>query len=183
MRGRGLKNAMQLNTMTIMTSTYLRQMGLSLVELLITLAVAILLLGTALPDIKHYFERARLRGATEAVRSHLALARSEAIKQSRAIVVRYEMGSGVGWSLVSQTQDSAEALGTLQGSEFPGISAQANRPATRFDGRIGAAFGSNVTIRLQSPAGLETRVIVANTGRIRTCSPAGAGNVGGFVAC
>lgn len=65
--------------------------GFSLIELMITLAVAGIIAAIAIPSFRDMMVNARTRGAAESVMAGLRLARSEAIK--RNTVVRFQLVS------------------------------------------------------------------------------------------
>lgn len=66
--------------------------GFSLIELMVTVAVAGILATVAAPAMTDFIDRRRITGAADAVREQLQLARSEAIKQS--IDVRVNAATG-----------------------------------------------------------------------------------------
>lgn len=172
-------------------------------ELLVTLAVLAIVISSAQPMLTDMLESRRVAGAAEAVRSHLQLARSEAIKQTTAMTVTHAASGTTDWRFGIRPHQSCDpaladptavdacaipvgtewALAVISSANFPKISAHASRSATRFDPIRGMAMGSNVTLTLSSPGGKEARVIVSNTGRIRTCSPVGGAHVPGFAQC
>lgn len=177
--------------------------GLSLIELMVTLLVAVILLGSAQPLFAELIDTRRLSGATDLIRSQLQFARSEAIKQMRPMVATYLMSNSTDWRIgireesvcdTSITDPDApdacsipgpdgRSLTILDGRDFRGISASANRPATEFNPIHGSAMGTNVTLTLTTPGGKEARVIIGNIGRIRTCSPAGNQRIVDFPPC
>lgn len=61
--------------------------GFTLVELLTTLSVASILMATAAPSFQSFLERSRMSTATNTFISHLHLARSEAIKRKRRVIL------------------------------------------------------------------------------------------------
>ncbi|CAI09031.1 GspH/FimT family pseudopilin [Aromatoleum aromaticum] len=182
----------------------LKMHGLSLVELIVTIAVAAILYSIAPPLLASFLEASRISGAADLLVTQLHYARTEAIQQSAPMFVTYSMKDTVNWrmgihdhsqcdtSLSDPAQPDActipssggRALTVLDGAQFRGIAASANRNATRFDPISGTTLGTNVTISLQSPGGKEIKVIVSNVGRIRTCSPKTAvGKVAGHPPC
>lgn len=64
-----------------------RQRGLTLVELMVTLAVAIILLAVALPMYRSITANNRVAGQTNALVSALQLARSEAVTRLASVAV------------------------------------------------------------------------------------------------
>lgn len=180
-----------------------RHLGFSLVETLTAVSVAAMLAMIAVPNFAAFLEARRASGATENIRAFLQFARSESIRQMRPMVVTYAMDGGTSWQLgmregdecdpgetdlgapasCSIPQSGGRSRSILDGANFPGISARANRASTHFDPVHGTAGGSNVTITITTASGAEARTIVSNVGRIRTCSPAGAARLGDFPAC
>lgn len=64
-----------------------RSRGLTLIELLVTLAVLVVLLTVAVPGMRNLVKNNRLVAATNALVTSLAYARSEAIKRGRPVTV------------------------------------------------------------------------------------------------
>ena len=65
----------------------IKEFGLTLVELLITLLVSALLVSIAVPSFTHLVKRSKANGETSKILSVLALARSESIKRSRVVTL------------------------------------------------------------------------------------------------
>lgn len=61
--------------------------GLTLIEMLVTLAIAVILMGVAIPAYSRLHATWQRDSATRLLLTHLQLARSEAIKRSRRVVV------------------------------------------------------------------------------------------------
>jgi type IV fimbrial biogenesis protein FimT len=177
--------------------------GATLIEIMSVAAIATTLIALALPALSATIESRRIAGAAEQARVFLQLARSEAITRMTPIVVTYAMHGSTIW-YIGANEDSpcdpsttdanapnacslssmtGSALLVLQGTQYPNISAIADRPATTFDPVLGGAAGSNATITFSGSAGKEARVIISNIGRIRTCSPAGAAHINNFSIC
>ncbi|MBC5781659.1 GspH/FimT family pseudopilin [Ramlibacter sp. USB13] len=77
-----------------------RQQGFTLVEFIITLVVAAVLLGLAVPGFQKIVSAQRLRAASYNLVSDLVLARSEAVKRRAAVqIVPSASGWGGGWSV------------------------------------------------------------------------------------
>lgn len=177
--------------------------GLSLIELMITVAVLSIALGTAQAHFTNIIEARRVSGAADALQTALNFARSESIKQMMPMVVTYSMNATTTWSAgirdntacAPNLQDPTHAnacsipngadrvLKVFGHDQFPGITARSNRPFTRFEPMRATATGTNATVSFSSSMGKEVRVIVGNIGRVRTCSPSGTAKVSGYAPC
>lgn len=72
------------------------QLGFTLVELMVTLAVVAILLVAAAPSFGDFFDRYRLRGAVDDVVSTVAHSRAGAVKLDREVRLTFQ-GSGTAW--------------------------------------------------------------------------------------
>lgn len=173
-----------------------RQCGLSLVEsLMVTLAAAVLL-ALAAPGFSALIDNQRLKAATNTLYSKLYAAKSEAIKRNSRIRVTFKVDAdGTAWCYGFKINDACDCRApgscqidgqekTVHGKDFPGvhIGLHISSPGDRFtfDGSQWTMHGTFGHIRLMSPSGKQTRVIVSRVGRVRTCSPSGSGNVPGY---
>ena len=65
----------------------MRQRGLTLIELMVALAVAIVLMGVAVPSVFESTARARLAGAVNELVIDLQYARSQAVRERAAVAL------------------------------------------------------------------------------------------------
>ncbi|MCK9604947.1 MAG: GspH/FimT family pseudopilin [Methylomonas sp.] len=77
-----------------MRSTHVGSLGFTLIELMVTVAIAAILLGVAVPNFSSAIVRSRLTANTNEFITSLNLARSEAIKRGQQVVVRK---TGANW--------------------------------------------------------------------------------------
>lgn len=165
--------------------------GITLVELMVTLAVLAIIvsIATAVPDI---LDKRKAIGAQETVYTELQFARSEAIKQSRDIYV--DVGSGDDWCIgvtdkpACNCADSSDActiryggsdvLRVVDGGDFDGVSMDATTSGVVFDGVRGMTRSGIGSMTFTSASGDTLGVVVSNTGRVRFC-----GEDGGYGAC
>ena len=86
--------------------------GLSLIELMITIAILSILLGVAAPGFQTWIQNTKIRNAAESVQNGLQRARSEAV--ARNANVEFVLGAGSSWTVrlidgtVLDTRSSSE---------------------------------------------------------------------------
>ena len=66
-----------------------RSNGFTIIELLVVISIMAILATLAIPSYLDFFEKGRLRGATEAVYEQLQYARAQALKRSTPIIVDF----------------------------------------------------------------------------------------------
>ena len=181
------------------TDNYMKQLerGLSLVELLVTIAILGILASIAAPSFQSMLERRRLIAATEGVYAHLQFARSEAVKFGRDANLNVSIKTGTPWCLGISNATASCNCNTaaacvygpaavmernLIGSEFTNIALTTTQANTQIDSiRGGFTNFTNGSITLtSSPSSLTTQVFFSRVGRVRICS---SSNVGGYPSC
>ncbi len=161
--------------------------GLSLIELLVTMGLLALLLAIGIPSFQGSQERARLRNGAEAVYSLLQFARSEAIKQYRDLFVVVSAGeagpAGDGWCLaIANDLDCDCAVAgacqyggvdqqehSLTSERFPGVALASNRASYRFERKLGKCTTPG-TLRLSGADASRINIRVSSLGRVALCS-------------
>ena len=90
--------------------THFQQRGLSLLELMATLAILVVLATAAIPSFSSLVEQTRQKTAAESLRTHLALARIESITRQQ-------------WVTLCRSQDQQTCMGdNLTGAvEWPSV--------------------------------------------------------------
>ena len=174
--------------------------GFTLIELMITLAIAAILLMVAVPNLSAYRRNAELTSAANTFMASLNTARSEAMKRGRnAMVVPTNNGSNWndGWVVfvdIDRSQNYNESTDTVVASQaaFPaGInitgvnSAAGGTPYVMFDAsgysRLKAGGFGALSLSMARTEGTVAeqldqtrRIIIASTGRVRICKPLSA---------
>lgn len=169
------------------------QWGVTLVELMVTLAVLAIIvsIATAVPDI---LDKRRVVGAAESAYSELQFARSEAIKQSRDIYVNVSPGNtwcvGVsdspgcdctgGGQACTIHYGGEDVLRVVNGADLPGVTMSTTSASEiAFDSIRGMLDGGgNGTLTFTSAQGDDVSVVVSVMGRVRVC-----GDAGGYPSC
>ena len=164
------------------------QRGLTLIEMCATLAIASILVGTAVPSFKDLKQQQTLFGIAAELASDLHFARSEAVARQEG--VRFTAASVGGGSCVlihtGANGDCQCAAGgaaqcgngaaLVKSAFFPstsGVSVGVNVLAIRFDPRNGMATPAG-SVTISTVSGKALRHVVNMMGRVRTCSPGGS---------
>jgi type IV fimbrial biogenesis protein FimT len=158
------------------------QRGLTLIEILLTLAVAGVLLGIAAPSYSALMQRLASEAAARQLFSALTLARTQALATRQAVIVcpgRGACSGDGGWDagyivgIDANRNDRLEPGEPLlwQSSPAPRVTILSNtgRPQVRYL-PTGRASGSNATFRVcpRLPvAGASRTLVINNTGRVR----------------
>ncbi len=156
-----------------------RQYGLSLIELMVALAIALVVLGVALPGVGGVLERHRAAAAHNLLLASIQHARTTAVTERRSTVVcpsrtgtQCDDGGTweAGWIAFIDANrnaryDAGEQLLRRQSDGIAGLRVRsgASRPQVRFH-RDGRSAGSNLSIRLCAPDGRPLQAIVINNG-------------------
>jgi len=157
--------------------------GFTLLELLITLAVAAILIVSGVPALQEFNARQRMSAAINALHGHLALARHEAIRHNSQVVAcpgdaLSGCGGSADWSdgwIVfgdlngdRQLQPAELVYRTELGLEQILVHSSSGRQSVRFHPN-GSAPGSNMSISFcdrRGPAAAR-KLVISNIGRIR----------------
>jgi type IV fimbrial biogenesis protein FimT len=163
-----------------MKHCYKKPYGFTLIELMMTIAVAAILFGIAVPQFSTVTQNARISSARNGLFTAFQLARTEAITRRMHVVVCASVegescsGAWVGGALVfvdanrnRQRESSERLLTQFNADAFKNLNVQGSRRLTSFgpDGRSG---GSNQTLAVCAPGrndGLS--VVISNAGRVR----------------
>lgn len=142
------------------------------------MAVAAILLSTAVPSFLSTMGRARLEGVSNELSVDLQLARSEAIR--RRTTARLAVDDGGTLYTVSYLNPSTNVSSTLKTVTLPsGVSLTSTAPVV-FDSLRG--IGNAATLDLaSSQTGDRLRVATNAIGRVQMCSP--SGSFKGYPSC
>ncbi len=162
------------------------QLGLTLMELMVTVAVAVVLLTVAIPNLTEFLRNARRDSQAIDFLTALNYARSEAIKSGTWVTLCPSqngsicLGSGsweAGWMLYTdQDGDGSVDDGDriLQVHEaLDGVTLRGARPRLRYDsGGFTPAFNDTLRVCDARGAAAARRIILSNQGRARLAAGA-----------
>ena len=157
--------------------------GITVLELMVTLAIAAILLGIAVPSYESFINRQRMKAAVAGLHNDLLAARSQAVYRNAVVVAcpgdpqsgctgRSEWSGG--WIVFEDRDDDRQLSGeekTLRHGQPPeavAVHAPASRPELRFfpDGSTPGSNGSISLCGRDGPPGAR-RLVISNIGRIR----------------
>lgn len=164
--------------------------GLTLMELMVTVAIMAILLVLAVPSFNAFLARGRLTGAAEALAQDLQLAKSEALRRNAE--VRFSFSPGSTWcygSIASSTACSCTTasnctLRQVEGSAYAGVTMAMPNPTFAdntaiFTARQGLANAG--TVEFTHPNAGTLRVSLGAAGQVSICST--LGGLGHHPAC
>ena len=155
----------------------------TVLELLVTLAVATILLLTGIPSFQQFTQRQHMKAAVDSLHNGLLLARSEAVHLDTPVVAcpgepvggcTGDRDWSRGWIVFPdpnddrQRQDGETLLLHGQWSENLSITSSRGRTSIRFLGD-GSTPGSNANVSFCGPGGPPhaRKLVISNIGRIR----------------
>ena len=162
-----------------------KQRGVTMIEACITLAIAGILAGSALPSFKETLDKRSVEGFSSEVGTDLRYARSEAVARNTGVRVSFHQGCYVvhtgsrdecqcdGQGPAVCTGD-AVALKTVNSASARGVQIVSNVSSMRFDPSHGTTSPTG-TVCTVPASGRSVHHVVSLMGRVRTCSPAAAG--------
>lgn len=163
------------------------QAGISLVEILVTVAISAVLWASAVPSLSDLLQRQRLQGAGESFRSDFQMARMHALGTGRS--VRLSFVQTAAGSCYVAYQGSADTCSCDERGRAvcadpqqlvahqwiaasKGLRLEANVRSMLIDAQRGTVTPT-ATVKLSSDQGARMAHVVAITGRLRTCGDAG----------
>ncbi len=169
----------------------MRPNGFTLIELMVTVSVIAILAVVAAPSFNQMYDRYRLKGVVDVLYGDLQFARAEAVRRNDNVFFSFTTGANWCYGLNPTSTCNCATVGsctikTVSSSAFPGVTLNSAAfgagTSTSFNARLGAASVGGTAI-FQSAAGNEARVVVSLVGRVRRCSPAGAGYISYYPSC
>lgn len=181
-----------------------RHSGMTMVELIVVIAIIGILVALAIPSMNQYFEKARLRGASDDIVALLAEARQNAVKQNKQVAVDFRRTSDTVWCVGANPAADPVAgnpipaalfcncfapatcgLRALSSASYRGIKRPDGGFGIRFDPKLGSLVNMAApNFLLESDSGdFQLQVNINPIGQARVCRPAGKGIITGYPAC
>jgi type IV fimbrial biogenesis protein FimT len=160
----------------------LQPVGFTLLELMITLAVAAVLGAIATPSFTGMVQHQRLQAAARHLQADIALARHESTRRGQTVTLQFQPGSlwcygvGVGPALDCQRPDTpagSQWIKRVQFADYPGITLlQAGTMV--LDPQTGTRLASMAhgQARFAATDGQQLQVRLGPQGRASVCAPA-----------
>ena len=149
--------------------------GMTLIELLITVAVLSIALSLAAPSMSKQVANYRVRGAAESILGGLSLARTEAVRRNSAVSFTLTAGTSA-WTVAQVSP--ATTIQSRPGGENLGVTTASGNSAWTLSfnptGMVNTSstWLSRVTVS-SAVAGTDSRQIdILSGGLIRSCDPA-----------
>ena len=152
--------------------------GVTLIEVMVGIAIAAVLVATAVPSFVGTIGRSRLDGAMSTLSIDLQYTRSEAIRRRTAATLTVA-ANGASYT-VSYTNPATNAEVTLKTVTMPTDVSLAAPVSVSFDSLRGIASAQALT-GSNSRIGAQLRVLTNATGRVQMCSP--NGSFSGYASC
>lgn len=160
------------------------QQGFTLIEAMIVVAIIAVLLAVVVPSFNDFFDKNRLKRATEEVYGLIVKAKAETVVRDTDLFVSIDSGTWcAGYAAAAncncaQTNPAAadacsvpvagtDVLQTIDGTSFTGVAIAADFD-TRFNSIRGAANNGRVSL---SAGVWALDVVVSLRGRVRICAP------------
>jgi type IV fimbrial biogenesis protein FimT len=177
-----------------MTVYQSRQRGFTLIELIVTIAVAGVLLALVIPSFTDFFAKRRVEGMATELATDLQYARSEAVARNREALVTFGTSCYVVYmapasATVPTTCTISDPTAVVKAVSVPAASISLTRlnamVTVIFEPVLGSASNDSgvypAVAEVASTTGTPWRLQVrlSSQGRVKTCSPAGSGFVAG----
>jgi type IV fimbrial biogenesis protein FimT len=184
------------------------ELGFTLIELMVTLAVLAVLLVAAAPSFADFFDKSRVRGAADGVISLIGNARAEAVKTDLDVNIAFTKSSSTSWCVGANAAtpptggapagaatacDCTDTTKCIVGGQrsaievgaYPDVAIGTIPGAFAFDSKLGvvAPLATN-SVTLTSPRGkYDIKVEVSALGQARLCVPTTKPAIAGVAGC
>jgi Tfp pilus assembly protein FimT len=144
-----------------MRQRWVSRVGTSIAELVAVLVLTAIILGIAIPRLRHAAERAAVRGAVADIVTTLSTARQLAVSHGGGVSVSIDAGAGT----IRVLRDGNVIVTRALGRAF-GVTIRSSRDSLAYDGRGLGSGAANVTFVVLRGSTADT-VVVSRLGRVR----------------
>ena len=172
-----------------------RQIGLTLIESMVAMAIAAVATGTVLPGFQQALERRHLDGAAAQLHTDVQLARSLAVAQNRTLRVSYKTGNfgscyivhsgsandcSCGAGGMPVCSNGARTFRSVHFEPTGAVQLRSNVASMVLDPTKGTVSPAG-TLRVMGRDGRAVHAVVNIMGRMRMCTP--SAGLTGYPAC
>lgn len=161
-----------------------RQLGVSLVEVMVTIAILAIVVGVGLPAFNGWAQNRRLVGAAENIRAVVTYAQSEAVRTASSTQVTVTPGST--WVVQANTIPGK----TVQSADYPQVSLALNsalfasgtitfEPKRAAIEELNSSSPDQIILTVQTDTNNQVYLRGGHTGLVSICTPNGVGGVPG----
>ena len=158
-----------------------RENGLTLVELVVTIAIAAILMAIAMPSLQSFLLNSKVRSAAGRLQEDLQMARAEAVKTNQVVALNISAANGVcAWSLAPTFSSYTPMTAARYQSEYASVSCTATASQICFDPLGTLAPGGNCAMGgtftfTPNTTGTTWLVFVGAGGRVTSCLQSAGG--------
>ncbi len=170
-----------------------RQLGVTLIETLMTLAITAVTLGSVVPGLGELTDRKRLEGVAAQLETELQFARGLAVERRETVRVSFQAGESTSCYVIHTgpanacscetgapvCTGGAEALRDAHFDTAARVQSASNSASIGFD-PVKGTVTPTATIELTNARADRLRLVVNIMGRVRACSPSA---LPGYRAC
>ena len=171
-----------------------RSAGFTMIELLVTIAIAVILLTVVVPNFRPFLAKKDLEGVMSNLVTDLQYARSEAVQRNVDVQVTFATGcyivhlaSATGATCGGVTPADAAIKTVAFGSSTTALSQPGGLTRVRYDAVRGTATfnggdaNAGTITGTAAAGGFQLNLVVRPAGRLQLCSP--NTSVAGYSAC
>jgi type IV fimbrial biogenesis protein FimT len=178
-----------------MPATGRTQSGFTIIELIVTIAIAGILVSLVIPSFSNFFSKRRVEGIASELATDLQYARSEAVARNRNTLVTFGTACYVVYvspatattpSTCTVSDPAAVVKSVTLTSSSVSLTPLSSMVTITFEPVLGSAsnnVGANpgvAEVTALSGKPWKLQILLSNQGRVKTCSPSGSGFVSGY---
>lgn len=145
--------------------------GFTLIELMVTIAIAAILLAVVVPSLSDLLARRRLEGMANELSADLQYARTESVSRRLPVRLSTLVGGG-GYTVIADPAGTPVTLKTVTLTDGVSVTASTTMTYTPLRGLPNETAAADVSIDVASARTAGTLRVISNfMGRVQLCSP------------